>query len=204
MAESSLAQSFALGYGGNRRIETGRNTPEQRAKTKPTAFGQAATAYHQKPQGIQRAELSAWLEADAIESLNRPVYEARRMVGDTATIWHIDYNPTAAMTPRWEAYGTAYGVRFIVTLWQEDIGFINTVTVAGIGKTNYTPSKPLEVVVKRYDAHRGLVGAMAIFHEHKAIFVGEETPMVRKFQPKAQPARQVWANSPFKTVGGVK
>jgi hypothetical protein len=120
----------------------------------------------------------AWFKQDALESLNRPVYEARRMIGDIA----IDYCPTAAMTPRWEAFGTAYGISFIVTLWQEDIDFLNAVKALGISKT--------DVIVKRYDTKRGLSGVSGVFHGHKAVFVGEEAPVTRKFQPQAAAPRK--------------
>jgi hypothetical protein len=189
MADNSIAQKFQSSYSGSRRIVTGFNQP----------FGESVKVFGQKPKSPNRRELAQWFKQDAIESLNRPVYEARRMIGDIATICHIDYNPTAAMTPRWEAYGMAYGVRFIVTLWQEDIEFLNCVKSLGIGKTDYTPEQKLDVIVKRYDAKRGLSGVSGVFHEHKAVFVGEETPLTRKFQPAPQKLRQEWKESPFKS-----
>jgi hypothetical protein len=195
MAEDSLAQRFAKSYSGNRRIEK----PQAEQAPKP-AFGKAITVFRQGNQRHDRKELREWFQSDDIESLNRPIYEAKRMVGDTLTVCHIDYHPTAAMTPRWEAFGKAYGVRFILTLWQEDIEFINRVTGAGIEQSDYTPSTKLDIVVKRFDGKRGLVGAMGVFHQHKAIFVGEETPITRKFQPTKPKSRKEWAESPFKPV----
>lgn len=190
MAQNSIAQKFQGSYSGSRRIDTGANQP----------FGQSVKVFGQKPKSPNRRELSEWFKQDAIESLNRPVYEARRMIGDIATVCHIDYSPTAAMTPRWEAFGMAYGVRFILTLWQEDIDFLNTVKGFGIGKADFTPEQKLDVIVKRYDARRGLSGVSGVFHEHKALFVGEETPLTRKFQPAPKKPRKVWAESPFKPV----
>jgi hypothetical protein len=192
MATGSLAQKFQSSYSGSRRIDIGVNKP---------AFGQAVKVYGQKPKSTNRRELAEWFKQDAIESLNHPVYEARRIVGDTTTIYHIDYSPTAAMTPRWEAFGTAYGVRFIVSLWQEDIDFLNAVKGLNISKADYTPSEKLDVIVKRYDARRGLSGASGVWHGHKVVFVGEESPATRKFQPQTAKPRQVWADSPFKPVG---
>jgi hypothetical protein len=167
---------------------------------KEQVFGQAVTVFRQGNKRPHRAELREWFKNDAIESLNRPVYEAKRMIGDTATVCHIDYNPTAAMTPRWEGFGTAYGVRFVLTLWHEDIDFINRVKGLEIGKADYTPAEKLDIVVKRYDTKRGLTGAMAVFHGHKAIFVGEEAPQTRKFQPAVPAPHKVWKESPFKPV----
>lgn len=192
MAENSIAQKFAASYSGTRRINTGVNQQ---------AFGPAIKVYGQKPQSPNRRELSEWFKQDALESLNRPVYEARRMVGDTATICQLDYSPTPAMTPRWEAFAMAYGVRFIVTLWQEDIDFLNTVKGLGISKADFTPAEKLDLIIKRYDARRCLTGANGVWHGHKVIFLGEETPPTRKFQPQAAKPRQVWADSPFKSVG---
>src|SRR6185503_20439927 len=122
MATDILAQQFAKSYSGTRRIGSQGNSPAGESKQ---VFGKAVTVFRQSNQRPNRAELREWFKNDALENLSRPVYEAKRMIGDTATVCHIDYNPTAAMTPKWEAYGTAYGVRFVLTLWQEDIDFVN-------------------------------------------------------------------------------
>jgi hypothetical protein len=194
MAVDRIAQKFAASYSGNRRIETGLNS---QANNPP--FGKSVKVFSQKPKSPNRRELAEWFKQDAIENLNHPIYEARRIVGDSTTVYHIDYSPTAAMTPRWEAFGTAYGVRFVVSLWQEDIEFLNNVMGLGIEKADYTPGQKLDIVVKRYDAKRGLSGVMGVWHQHKVVFVGEENPPTRKFEPTKPAQRKVWADSPFKS-----
>jgi hypothetical protein len=201
MATGSIAQSFQASYSGTRRVNTGRNTEAQRQNVQPAKVTHVETS---SPARRRRA-LAIWFEEQDLREVDNADYEAQRMVGDTATVLHLDYKPTAALTPRWEAFGTAYGVRFILSLWQEDIDFINTITGAGIGRSHYTPAKALEIVVKRIDPKRGMTGATAVFHKGCAIFTNEaayyQTPPTRKFQPQATKPRQAWKESPFKSVG---
>lgn len=196
---SQTAQAFQSSYRGTRRINTGRNTEAQRQSVQASK----PTLAPSSPSRRRRA-LAIWHENDALNELDHADYEAHRMIGDTATILHLDYKPTAAMTPRWEVFGTAYGVRFMMTFWLEDVEFINTVTEAGIGRCNYTPAKPLQVLVKRIDPKRGMTGVSGVFHKHSAVFTSEaayyQTPPTQKFQ--AKPCQwQAWVESPFKAVG---
>lgn len=90
------------------------------------------------------------------------------------------------MTPRWEAIGAAYGVRFIVTLWQEDIDFLNAVKGLGISMADFTPSENLDVIVKRYDAKRGLSGVSGVFHEQKPSLLARKLPRLASSNHRPQ------------------
>lgn len=204
MKNKNLEQRFSESYREERRIETGFNTAGQRQIREPA---QASFVQNSSP-ARRRHALAIWNAAEALETIRNAKAETQRMVGDTAKVWHLDYKATSKQTRHWEAFGTAYGLRFIIHLWQEDIDFINLILETQIACENFTPDKPLELVVKRIDPVRGMSGVMAVFHRGQAVFLSEaenyEKPLTRKFVPEVRKETVVWPNSPFRAVGKQK
>lgn len=143
-------------------------------QSKKLDIRQAVKAAEESPDlARQRDVLAAWQCRPALADL--PDWESRRLHDDpNVDIVHIEFAPTSKGTRRWIGFAVAYGYRFQVSLWQEDIDFLlkRTGQALSLPPDHWTPELPWEVMLKKYSKTWGWSGIAALWIEGELVYAG--------------------------------